>query len=388
MQHDKNDETCRVCFVSTIMWPLKVFMVPHILRVSKYAEVTLVSSDAESFGLSRLGVNARLKNIEIARAINVASDFIALFKLISFFRLHRFQCVHSMTPKAGLLAMIAATVARVPVRIHTFTGQVWVTRKGPFRYFLKCLDVAIGFMATNLLVDSPSQRDFLIANHVVKKEKVNVLGIGSIVGVDIERFSPDDAARSRVRAELGIDLSEFVYIYVGRLNQEKGIDDLLNAFNSVLSVYSDVHLLLVGPDEGGFDDHISSLSQGCGLKVHRVKFTDSPECYMAAADVICLPSYREGFGSVLIEAAAVGMPAIATSIYGVTDAVVSGVTGVLYEPGKVSGLTLLMSQMRRDGVVRMRMGTAAQLRVRESFSQQNLVDAFDKYYRDLGIYKV
>ena len=362
-------------------------MAPHIQRVSKYAEVSLVSSDANAFGLSRLGFDAKLNDIKISRTINIISDFFGFFKLVSFFRLHRFHCIHSMTPKAGLLSMLAATLVGVPLRIHTFTGQVWATRSGLPRYFLKFLDIAIGFMATNLLVDSPSQRDFLIANHVVKGKKVTVLGMGSIVGVDAERFAPNDVARSRIRAELGIGISEFVYIYVGRLKQEKGIEDLFDAFNKVSSIYSDAHLLLVGPDEEGYDTRISKLTSDNQIKVHRVQFTDSPESFMAAADVICLPSYREGFGSVLIEAAAVGLPAIATSIYGITDAVINGVTGLLYKPGQVSDLVLLMSQMREDELSIERMGVAAQKRARESFCQNQLVDAFDEYYREIGVYK-
>jgi glycosyltransferase involved in cell wall biosynthesis len=202
-----------------------------------------------------------------------------------------------------LLCSLAPS-AGIPSRFHTFTGQVWATKSGLARRFLMLMDWLIASLATCVLTDSRSQRDFLIANRIVKPEKIFVLGNGSVVGVDPTRFAPDREAREKGRRELGIGADEFVFLFVGRLNRDKGIADLLLAFAEIQRSHASMHLLLVGPDEGGYDAQIGELAGGMLRRnIHRIGFTDRPESCMAVSDVICLPSFREGFGSVLIEAA-------------------------------------------------------------------------------------
>lgn len=375
----------RVCFVSTIAWPLRVYIGPHIRTIAESSQVTLIADGVAELANGEFDSAVRFRQVAIPRKIRPLADVLALFRLWRIFRSSRFDCVHSIMPKAGLLSMLAAAAAGVPVRFHTFTGQVWATRTGLARRFLMLMDRLIARLATNVLTDSLSQRDFLIANGIVKAGKISVLGNGSIVGVDPLRFAPDPEARKQGRRDLGIGTGDFVFLFVGRLNRDKGVTDLLQAFAEISHRHSAAHLLLVGPDEDGYDARIANLPEALRQRVHRVGFTSQPERCMAVSDVICLPSYREGFGSVLIEAAAGGLPAVASRIYGISDAVVDGVTGILHEPGNVAEIVQGMLKLAEDQPLRSKMGAAARARAVEDFSEKLLTTAFRDFYRMHGV---
>jgi glycosyltransferase involved in cell wall biosynthesis len=357
----------------------------HIRKIAEGSEITLVADGVSDLSEEVFGAAVCFHDLAISRKINLSADASALFRLWRFFRQRRFNCVHSIMPKAGLLSMLAAVAAAVPCRFHTFTGQVWVTRTGIARWFLMLMDRLIATLATGVITDSLSQRDFLIAHNIVRPEKISVLGKGSITGVDTLRFVPDPIVRANGRRDLGICDDDFVFLFVGRLTRDKGVNDLLKAFAEIAGGCPDIHLLLVGPDEDGYDSCIANLAETLRQRIHSVGFTDRPEQFMAISDVICLPSYREGFGSVLIEAASAELPAIASRIYGISDAVVDGVTGVMHEPGDVSEIVLCMSRLAKDQPLRRRMGIAARARAIEDFSEELLTAAFCAYYRKHGV---
>ncbi len=375
----------KVCFVSTIAWPLDVYMGPHIRKISETNRVLLICDGAFELSNGQFNNSVCYKQLDIPRKVCLIKDFFVLFKLWRTFRLEQFDVVHSITPKAGLLAMLAAKAAGIPIRFHTFTGQVWVTRSGLWRRFLMFLDWLLGSLATKTLTDSFSQQKFLISKKIIKSEKVSVLGRGSVVGVDTNRFSPNEDIRHKGRMEIGVSSNDFIFLFIGRLNHDKGIRDLLDAFSSILYGRSNIHLLIVGPDEGGYDSHISAMPNDLKKLIHRVGFTREPEKYMAMSDVICLPSYREGFGSVLIEAASSNLPAIASRIYGISDAVVDNVTGILHEPGNITELANCMLKLFTDESLRLEMGSAARARAIRDFSQGLLVAEFQNFYCKHGI---
>lgn len=328
-------------------------------------------------------IPARFVPVDIERKIALLKDSHALLVLLRLFNTKRFYVVHSVSPKAGLLAMVAACIARTPVRLHIFTGQVWATRRGFSRWFLKTLDKILASCATHLLADSPSQRQFLIDEGVVKPERITVLAQGSISGVDVQCFIPDAVARGEVRAELAIPDEAVVFLYLGRLNRDKGVLDLARAFARLAVDHSQAHLLIVGPDEGRLESLLLQACANCPDRLHRVGYTDTPQRYMAAADVFCLPSYREGFGTVIIEAAAVGLPAIGSRIYGVTDAIVEHETGLLFPPGEVDALVTAMIALTTDAPLRQRLGMQARARAIREFSSEVVVKAWLDFYARL-----
>ena len=328
-------------------------------------------------------LNAQFIPLAIERKPAPWSDLLAFVQLVMLFRRERFDLVHSIMPKTGLLTMMAGWLARVPIRMHTFTGQVWTTKQGWKRAVLKLFDRLIVLFATHVLADSPSQRDFLVSEGVLPQGKGVVIGQGSICGVDAQRFYPSAKVRDLVRAELGIGREQTAILFLGRLNRDKGMLDLATAFADVAARNSDVVLVLVGSEE---DVPFSRMQEICGAhraRLYRVGFTSEPERYMAAADIFCLPSYREGFGQVIIEAAASGVPTVASRIYGITDAVEDGKTGLLFSPGDIAGLTQALLKLAMNQDLRRQVGEAARERALMLFSSEKITKQTLALYSEL-----
>ena len=373
----------QICVVAAAPLTLKTFLLGHIEAMLAMAEVTVVANfteDDETFpwpaGIIRVA-------IPIARAIAPRTDLRALLALYRLFRKQRHDLVHSITPKAGLLAMLAARLTKVPTRLHTFTGQVWITRSGPARILLKNADRQIARLASHILADSNSQRDFLIAQGIVAPYKSAVIAQGSISGVDSQRFRPDADARERVRRRHGIPDGAVLFLYLGRIHRDKGLRDLAHAFAALGTEFPQVHLLLVGPEETNLRNELSIAAGGCASRLHHSGLTDRPQEYFAAADVYCLPSYREGFGTTILEAAASGIPAIGSRIYGITDAIVENETGLLFKAGDAAELALCMRSLAADSALRTRMGEAARARAVRDFAANAVTAALMDCYRAL-----
>lgn len=376
-------ERGRICFVVASEITATAFLIDQIRHAASQYEVCVALNTLNRCFLEPYNVNAEVVTVPLERKIRPLADLKALFALWRLFRMRRFDLVHSVSPKAGLLAMLAGFLAGVPRRVHVFTGQVWVNRTGLPRLILKSVDRLLAALATHNLIDSPSQRDFLLAQGVVFESRSTVLGRGSISGVDSKRFCPDRVAFAAVRRELRVPDQGVLFLYLGRLSRDKGLLDLAAAFAELGRQRHDVWLALVGPDEGGLASDIGQACRHCVERVRIVAYTRQPERFMAAADVICLPTYREGFGIVIIEAAACGVPAIASRIYGVTDAVVEGVTGILHPPGDVAALTAAMARLAHDPQLRRELGDAARRRALADFQMAALTSALLGFYEKI-----
>lgn len=362
----------KLCFVATVPAVIQAFMKDTIRASSRRWTVNVVSNPQGAELLH--GLNAEFIPMGIERKISPWRDLCALVQLFRLFRRERYQLVHSIMPKTGLLAMLAAWAAGTPHRLHTFTGQVWATQQGWKRRILKVFDKIIVKLATQILVDSPSQRDFLVAEGVLDSRQGLVLGQGSICGVDGEVFKPDAEIRNRIRTQLDIGPTQPVILFLGRLNRDKGMLDLAAAFVEVAGKHADAVLVLVGAEENVPFARIQEVCGECQSQLRRVSYTPNPEHYMAMADIFCLPSYREGFGQVIIEAAAAGVPAVATKIYGITDAVADQATGLLYPAGDIEALGQALLRLIENPGYRRQLGEAAQARARSQFSSRQITD--------------
>lgn len=374
---------CSICYVVSSEMTVVAFLRPLIARATTTCDIAVAANTVRNDLLTELGLQAELLKVPIARQIRPFQDLVALWSLYRIFRVRRFQLVHSISPKAGLLGMLAAWLARVPVRVHTFTGQVWATQSGWRRRLLKATDRMLTALSTHPLVDSPSQLGFLIAEGVMPQGKAAVIGKGSVCGVDTERFRPDVATRAAVRSELGIPGDAFVMLFLGRLNRDKGILDLVDAFAALSARRKDCMLLLVGPDEGDTLRCTACLGSAARERVRHVDYTRQPERYMAAADIFCLPSYREGFGMAVLEAAAACLPAVASRIYGVTDAVLEGRTGLLHSPGDVPAIVAAIGRLADDPKGRRLMGEEGRARVLADFSEAKVTEELMAHYQKI-----
>jgi glycosyltransferase involved in cell wall biosynthesis len=283
-----------------------------------------------------------------------------------------------MTPKGGLLAAIAAYMARVPIRFHTFTGQRWETLKGPKRSILIVCDWIIGQLSTHCFADSPSQAEYLVKMGIVRKDRISSIHMGSFAGVDFERFNFEQLRHQRDenRKALGIARDDVVICFVGRIVKDKGIEELIDAFTTLAATNQDLVLLLVGPVEelgNRISEKTISIMRN-SPRIIAVGGVNNPEYYLSASDIFCLPSYREGFGTVILEAAAMKIPTVATQITGIVDAIEDGKTGILVEPRNASSLGKALGRLINDSNFRMTLGNAAYERTLAFYRTEILVD--------------
>lgn len=362
----------RICRIATVPF----FLLHHLgtqIRTAAEAghEVLLVASPGPEWEALRAIPAVRCFEIEIARDMEPLSDLRALASLLRLLRREQPHVVHSTTPKAGLLAAVAGRLAGVPLRLHTFTGQPWAELHGWKRRLAKAADRLIVALCTRCYADSPSQCEFMQAEGIAPPGAVQVLGTGSLAGVDPAVFDPERnaAAGQALRARLGIGPGAKVIVFLGRVTRDKGVAELVEAFGRLRMRMPDLRLLLVGPLEQARDPLSAPVVEAIAGNpgIHAAGYQARPEQWLAAADLLCLPSYREGFGNVVIEAAAMGIPAVGTRIPGLCDAIVDGVTGILVSPKDPAALEVALGELLSDDVRRRAMGAAARSRALREF---------------------
>jgi glycosyltransferase involved in cell wall biosynthesis len=371
----------KICYVATIPAVVNSFLRDHIQAAAEIYSVTIVCNFEDQHLLD--GLNASIIFLAIERKPSPSKDLQVLFKLFKLFRKEHFDIVHTHMPKTGLLGMLAARFAGVPIRINTFHGEVWATRTGWRRKALKLLDQLVGLLATTILVVSPSQQAFLVKEGILPPGKAKVIAAGSICGVNPARFHPDSDIRFTLRNDLGIAQTATVILFVGRLNWDKGMLDLASAFDTIAKQNSSVVLLLVGAEEDVSFSQIQAICVAKSDRLRYVSFTSAPEHYMAAADIFCLPSYREGLPMTILESAACAIPTVASRIYGITDAVAEGKTGVLFTAADIAGLTQSLLKLIDDPLLRQEMGEAARVRALELFPSHKITEGMLALYSEL-----
>lgn len=375
----------KVARVVTAPFVVPWHMANTLKRMPADFEVCVVGQDVSSYRVSYPGV--RWVDIDIDRKINLVWDLFALYALCRFFISYKPDIVHSIMPKAGLVAAIAGFICRVPVRIHTFTGQVWATMTGPSRLLYYWLDRLINALNTICLTDSPSQSAFLHAHKISSKGKpLPVLSKGSLSGVDVEKFNSAALTEQAVhlRTQLGLNETDFVFAFIGRKTRDKGAVDMLRAFTAVSGNYRNARLLFVGPDEsGGEIERLTQSDPEIFNNVLDVGPVENHELYLAISNVLCLPSHREGFGTIVIDAAALGLPAIGSNIPGLIDAIEDGKTGVLFPAGDIRTLAGIMTDCLENPDKYVEMGRKAKARVIQFFSADALYDSLKALYLEL-----
>ena len=369
-----------ICVVTTTPLIVNFFLRGILAALASRYDVTLILNLDESHEPDLRGIDLRVIPVRIERKISLFRDFAALARLVGIFMSHDFRVVHSVAPKAGLLAMIAGWIARVPTRIHTFQGEIWAARGGFTRLLLKSADRIVVRLATHLLVVSRSEQEFLIEQGILASARSRVLASGSISGVDVARFRADPEARARTRRDFDVSDTDVLFLFLGRIARDKGVLDLASAFARVATELPHVRLLIVGPDEDGIQQQIRARAGAALAKLRFSGITDAPEQVLAAADVICLPSYREAFGMVILEAAAMGIPAVASRIYGITDALVEGETGLLHEASNPLDLASQMKKLAENPELRRALGEAAHARVHREFRSERVIGELLRFY--------
>ena len=371
-----------ICFVTAIAGTAESFLRDHIVALRKEYAVFYVSNEPEE---KKIRVeHDGYHSVDIQRGISIWKDLKAVWLLYRYFRKMKFDAVHSVTPKAGLVTAMAAWTAGIPHRTHIFTGQVWATKQGFSRWMLKTIDKLIAGLDNHILVDGKSQCSFLVKEGVLKEDQAEVFCNGSIAGVNAERFVPDAVARKDERDKIGIKEDVVTYIFLGRFNHDKGIDELYEAFNRLAAEEEDVFLLLVGDDEEGYLEKVSVYKNiKEGENFCNYGSTRQPERVLNAGDVFVLPTYREGFGSSVLEAACIGLPCICSDAYGVLDAYIPNETGLQCHVGDSESLYQCMRKMHDDREMVKCMGEKSRQRALKDFDVKPITECWLKFYEEI-----
>lgn len=373
----------KICFIVAVSGTANAFLRDHISALREDYDIYLAGNIKSKEEISGLDV-IDFFQFDIQRNIKLWADVKAVWQLFRYFKKMKFDAVHSVTPKAGLSTAIAAKMAGIKHRTHIFTGQVWATRTGLSRWILKSIDKITATLDNHVLVDGESQRQYIIKNGVVSDKKSRVLGAGSISGVNNDRFTPDDETRKKVREVLNLSDVKVVFTFMGRANKEKGIHELFKAFNNIASSHPEAYLLFFGSDEDGCLNSLSNYNNIVdGKNFHFYGRTPTPGIHLQASDVFVMPSYREGFGSSVIEASCLGIPVICSDAYGVMDAMVEGETGLRCKVADVSSLQEAMDKMLNDAEMRKQMGENGRKRVLENFKGSDITAEWVKFYKEI-----
>jgi len=350
-----------------------VFMLNHIKQISKKFDLYICCNNANSLK-KKIPSSVSLININFKRGLNLPHDVISFFNILFFFFKNRPNLSISFTPKIGFMVALASFIVRVPRRVHWFTGQIWARKKGIYKIIYKFIDKIIYFLSNEILVDGVSQRNFLINENVVSKNKSIVFHKGSVGGVDTKKFKFNNQKRIKLREKYLISKNTFVFLYLGRINKDKGIIELVNAFKKIQN-NSNVLLIFVGQLE---DSKLIQLFQN-NKKIFYFNFSNNPEDWFSVADILCLPSHREGFGTVVIEAASCGIPALCSNIYGLRDAVIHNKTGFFHEVGSSSDIKSKMEYIIKNKKQVKNLGIMAKKNAAKDFDKNLITNRLLKF---------
>ncbi len=350
-------------------------------------EVHLVSSPGERLQRAQEEDGILTHELPMAREISLGKDSVALYRLARLFWRLRPELVVAATPKAGLLGMLAARLAGVPVRIYQQYGLRLETTGGLKRRVLGLAERAASACASRVICVSPSLRELYLQMKLAPPRKVVVLGAGSSHGVDAERYQATAELRQQaatIRSDHGIPADAPVVGFVGRLTRDKGIGNLLQAFELVRASVPAARLLLRGDFEPGDPLPAETVRQILlHPRISLAGFGDHMEAYYQVMDVLAFPSYREGLPNVPLEAAAAGRPVVGFAATGTIDAVVDGVTGTLVPPGDAAAMAEGIVRYLQDPELRHRHGAAARHRVVRDFRPEAVWEALHQQYLSL-----
>lgn len=361
-----------------------------MLKMNKDGYETIVVTSPGQFLDEFCEEHPEIQTIEVlmARHISLIKDCIALCKLIDIFIKERPYIVHSMTPKAGLLCMVAAWLTRVPYRIHTFTGLIWPTAGGMKRKILMFADKILCFCATHI---NPEGQGVLndLKSHGVCKKPMKVIGYGNVMGVDLERFNPKRFKRK--------DKDSFSFLFIGRIARDKGVNELIDAFVRLQQKFDNITLTLIGGNEKDLDpistEAEEQINNNPAINYCGTKFNDDLLAYYVDADCFVMPSYREGFPNTVLEAGAMGLPQVVTDINGSREIVVEVVqeddqirickNGIIVPSKDSRRLCKAMELMLSDSRLRSEMASNARVMIASRFEKSYVQSCQIQFYNEI-----
>ncbi|MGG5207949.1 glycosyltransferase family 4 protein [Chryseobacterium sp. MIQD13] len=383
----------KVIRTSTIPLSLNVLLKGQLKFLNEFYEVVGIASKGQL--LDEVEEREGIKTIEVdmERGISPLKDLASLYQLYKILKAEKPVIVHSITPKAGLLTMLSGKMAGVPIRIHTFTGLIFPTRKGAVQKLLIGMDQLLCWAATHIYPEGAGVKKDLI-NYKITSKSLKVIGNGNVNGIDLNHFSPEqitEVQKELLKKELNIGNTDFVFVFVGRLVGDKGINELVKAFSLINKTdipQRSVKLLLVGPLEQELDplqpDTLKEINDN--PDIISVGFQKDVRPYFSISDALVFPSYREGFPNVVMQAGAMELPSIVSNINGCNEIIIEDQNGVIVPVKNSEKLKEAMTKIisDRDYYHQLKMNAREMIesRYEQSFIWDALLNEYNKLVKE------
>jgi glycosyltransferase involved in cell wall biosynthesis len=374
--------------ITTVPLSLEKLLENQLPFMAQDYEVIAISSDKDS--LEKVGKLQRVSTycVELTRKITPVADLRALVRLYCFLRRTKPLIVHTHTPKAGVIGMVASKFAGVPHRLHTVAGLPLLEASGPKRKLLNWVEKVTYLCATHVYPNSKGLYDIILKEKFCNDKKLKVIGNGSSNGIDTGYFDKGRigiADREKLKYYLGIAPRDLVFIFVGRLVSDKGVNELVTAFLKLQAEYSNVKLILLGWLEDKLDPLKKETKQAMAQcqNIIVVDYHSDVRPYLAISDVLAFPSYREGFPNVVMQAGAMGLPSIVTNINGCNEIIEHGRNGLIIDPKDSNQLYEAMKLLSNDDDLRIKLKENARPMIVDRYEQQMLWNALLKEYKRL-----
>lgn len=372
----------KVLRITTVPISLKLLLEGQLNMLNRDYEVVAVSSPGKELEEVGKREGVRTEAVCMERRIALVQDFKSLVDLIRLIRKEKPWMVHTMTPKAGLLGMLAARICGVPVRMHTFTGLVFPTATGIKKRLLMLTDRITCACATFINPEGEGVKNDLMRFGITHKE-LHIIGNGNVNGVDVSYFDRTDEVLCQ--AESIREEGCITFCFVGRIVGDKGINELVESFVEIIKEFPACRLILVGDFEGKLDP-VMPVVRRIIFENERIVFAgwqDDIRPYLAASDVFVFPSYREGFPNVILQAGAMGLPCIVTDINGSNEIIHDQVNGLIIPPHDKDALWKAMKIMVTDETIRREMGDRARNIIINRYDRHLIWDEIQRVYAEL-----
>jgi glycosyltransferase involved in cell wall biosynthesis len=379
----------KIIRVANVPGALSVILKGQLNHINSHPDFEIIGVSIPGGELDKLSVQEgiRIKGLTMKRGISPFRDIFSIINLSIFLLKEKPLIIHSHTPKAGLVSMIAGFLTRVPIRIHTFTGLIFPAKRGFFKKVLIFFDKLICFCATNIYPEGEGVRKDLIQYSITQKN-LKVLANGNINGIDINQFSLenfDTQTITLIRSNLNFSSEDIIFLFVGRILKDKGVDELVNAFLKINQKYNNSKLLIVG----SFEDEINPVSEFTkqeiinNNKITYVGFQIDVRQFFAIADVFILPSYREGFPNVVLQAGAMELPSIVTNINGSNEIIKDEFNGLIIEPQNENHLYIAIERYILDNNLRNNHKKKIRQNIIQKYNQKDVWNATIEEYHNI-----
>lgn len=378
----------KIIRVTTIPVSLEKLLGGQMSFMKAFYEVKAVSSDNNYLQKVAHQEGVEAYCINLTRKITPFKDLMAVWKMYRFLKKEKPFIIHSHTPKAGLVSMLAARLANVPNRLHTVAGLPLLESTGLKRVVLDTVESLTYKCATKVYPNSNALKNIIITNKLAKGNKLKVIGYGSSNGINLDHFNPSNIALNEIenlKKQTGINSQDFVFVFVGRIVKDKGINELVESFVQINKEHNNVKLLLVGPFESDLDPieahNFKEIKEN--NNIIEVGFVNDVRPYFLMSNALVFPSYREGFPNVVLQAGAMGLPSIVSNINGCNEIIENNKNGVIVPVKNVIELTNKMKEFLLSEAFYLKLKKQARSSVENRYNQTYIWEEILKEYKEL-----